>query len=45
VKWDSVGELVGDREFLVVIETSGHDDDREDMAVRSRDLLLNQWGS
>ncbi|MBT3994783.1 MAG: sugar phosphate isomerase/epimerase [Chloroflexi bacterium] len=45
VKWDSVGELVGDREFLVVLETSGRDEDREDMAVRSRDLLQNQWGS
>ena len=45
VKWDSVGELVGGREFLVVLETSGRDPDREGMALRSRDLLQKQWNS
>jgi len=43
LKWDSVGELVGGNEFLVVLETSGRDSDREGMAVRSRDLLQNRW--
>jgi sugar phosphate isomerase/epimerase len=45
VKWNSVGEFVRGNEFIVVVETSGRDSDREGMALRSRDLLQKQWNS
>jgi sugar phosphate isomerase/epimerase len=43
LKWDSVGELVGRNGHVVALETSGRLPDREDAAVRSRDVLRGLW--
>lgn len=45
VKTDSVGEFVGENEFVVGLETWGRDSDREGTALRSQDLLNKQWNS
>jgi sugar phosphate isomerase/epimerase len=48
INWTSVGELVKSRlkskPFIVAMETSGRSDDREDQALRSRDVLRGLWG-
>ncbi len=41
--WEAVGELADANDFLIVIETSGRDPDREGIALRSRDVLRKQW--
>jgi sugar phosphate isomerase/epimerase len=48
VDWGAVGSFVGGRGasgegFVVVVETSGFDPDREGMALRSRDVLRGMW--
>jgi len=41
--WTSVGKLVKSRNYVVALETSGRLPDREEAAIRSRDVLLKQW--
>lgn len=41
--WDAVGSLAGVNDFLVVVETSGRDPDREGIALRSREVLRDLW--
>ncbi len=43
LKWDSVGKLVASNGYVVALETSGRLPDREEAAVRSRDLLKGLW--
>ncbi|MBT4125772.1 MAG: sugar phosphate isomerase/epimerase [Chloroflexi bacterium] len=43
IDWTSVGKLVKSRNYVVALETSGRLPDREEAAIRSRDVLLKQW--
>ena len=43
IDWESVGELVNSKPFIVALETSARIVDNKDAVVRSRDLLQTLW--
>jgi sugar phosphate isomerase/epimerase len=43
IDWTTVGEFVKTRNFVVALETSARLSDREDAAIRSRDVLRSTW--
>ena len=43
IDFEMIGRFVSTKPFIVALETSGFDDDREGISIRSRDLLRELW--